>query len=301
MSTKVNRRFGLGMLPFLILLATLCANNRNTPAGDHGQLTAEEVLTKHLMSIGTPENLAAAKTRLVAGSVLFTLRSPGSGQNSGLSILYSERNKSVIAMSFQNADYPAEKFGYDGDKLVVSFLHPGVRSTLGDFIFQRAGIYRDGLFGGVLSTAWPLLNFNGSKVKLEYGGLKKVDGRDAHVLRYVPKTGSDLKVNLFFDAETFQHVRTEYKQVVAAQMSSTAGGVDSSKERERDLHYDLEEQFSDFRVEGKLMLPHTYQIKLKLDRRQGATYLAEWKMAFNKFSFNQPLEPKWFDINAAAN
>jgi hypothetical protein len=67
------------------------------------------------------------------------------------------------------------------------------------------------------------------------------------------------------------------------------------------LHYDLDESFSDFKQEGKLTLPHTYKIKLKLGKRQGATYLADWEMVFTRFSFNQPLEAGWFDVNANAN
>ena len=319
MSIKTNRRLGLGIISLLILFAALSTTTRRGHAGDREKLTAEEVLARHLKSIGTPEDIAAMKTRVVAGTSVFNLRSPGSGQNTGLSILFSEANKSVIAMSFPNAtDYPAEKFGYDGDKLVISYLRPGARSTLGDFIFQRAGIYKDGLFGGTLSTAWALLNLDQSKVKLEYGGIKKVDGREAHVLRYIPKKGSDLKISLFFDAETFQHVRTEYRQLVSAQMGASAPsmgtkptlgtgggaastGVDAPKDQQRELHYDLDETFSDFKQEGKLTLPHTYKIKLKLEKRQGPTYLADWEMVFTKFSFNQPLEAGWFDVNAVAN
>lgn len=318
MSIKANRRLGLGIVSLLILCAALSTTTRRSHAGDKEKLTVEEVVARNLKSIGTPEDIAAAKTRVVAGTAIFNLRSPGSGQNSGLSILFSEANKSVVAMSFQNADYPAEKFGYDGDKLVISYLRPGARSTLGDFVFQRAGIYKDGLFGGTLSTAWALLNLDQSKVKLEYGGTKKVDGREAHVLRYIPKKGSDLKISLFFDAETFQHVRTEYRQLVSAQMGASgpsmgtkptlgtgggaaATGVDAPKDQQRELHYDLDEIFSDFKQEGKLTLPHTYKIKLKLEKRQGPTYLADWEMVFTKFSFNQPLEVGWFDVNATAN
>ncbi len=300
MSIKVNRRLSFGILLLLILFSTLLATSWQAQAGDKEKLTAEDVVVRHLKSIGTPEDLATTKTRIVAGTALFTIRSPGSGQNSGLSILFSEANKSVLAMSFKNADYPAEKFGYDGEKLVISFIRPGVRSTLGDFILQRSAIYKDGLLGGTLSTAWPLLNLDPSKVKLEYGGMKKVDGKEAHVLKYIPKKGSDVKINLFFDAATFQHIRTEYKQVVASQMGA-APSIDASKEQQRDLHYDLEEEFSDFKQEGKLILPHTYKIKLRLEKRQAATYIADWEMVFSKFSFNQPLEVGWFDVNATAN
>lgn len=295
--SMTNRRLSLGIISLLILSSTFSPAGSQAHAGDKAKLTAEEVVARHLKSIATPEDLASIKTRVVAGTSLYTARSPGSGQNSGLSILFSEGNKSVIAMTFANPAYPHEKFGYDGENLVISFVKPGLRSTLGDFIFRRTSIFKDGLVGGTLSTAWPLLNWNNDKARLEYGGTKKIDGRETYVLKYMPRKGSDLKISLYFDGETFQHVRTEYAQTVSAQMGATP---DASKEGQRELRYELEEEFSDFKQEGKLTLPHTYKIKLMMERTSN-TYLADWEMVFSKFSFNQPLEAGWFDVNTAAN
>ncbi|MDQ2936174.1 MAG: hypothetical protein M3R67_01550 [Acidobacteriota bacterium] len=298
MRLKVHHSLGPGTICLLVSLSTSLLVSWNAQAGDKEKLTAEEVVARHLKSIGTPEDLASVKTRVAAGTSVFNLRSPGSGQNSGLSILFSQGNQSVIAMNFKNADYPHEKFGYDGEKLIISYIRPGIRSTLGDFVFQRSAIFKDGLMGGTLSTAWPLLNFDKTIAKLEYAGKKKVDGREVHVLRYSPRKGSDVKISMFFDAETFQHVRTEYDQTVSAQMGRTP---DAAKDQQRDLHYELVEQFSDFKQVGKLVLPHTYKIKLMMERSPAGTYLADWEMNFSKFSFNQPLEAKWFDVNVTSN
>lgn len=294
MTTNRNRKPGFIIVVLLIAVATLATGRWPVRAGDKEKLTVEEVIARHLKSIGAPEDLAAAKTRIVVGTSVFTARSPGSGQNSGLSMLFSEGNKSVVAMSFANPDYPHEKFGYDGENLVISYVKPGTRSTLGDFIFRRTAIFKEGLVGGTLSTAWPLLNWSNDKARLEYGGIKKIDGHDTYVLRYLPRKGSDLKINLYFDAENFQHVRTEYAQTVAPQMGASP---DAAKEGQRELHYMLEEQFADFKQEGKLTLPHSYKIKLMMEGRS-STYLAEWALVLNRFSFNQPLEASWFDVNS---
>ena len=74
--------------------------------------------------------------------------------------------------------------------------------------------------------------------------------------------------------------------------------VDASRTLERELRYELVEEFSDFKKEDKVVLPHNYKIKLSLERRQGGNYLADWEINLTKFSFNQPLEIKWFDVNA---
>jgi len=39
-------------------------------------------------------------------------------------------------------------------------------------------IVKEGLLGGELSTAWALQNLDGNRVKIEYIGLKKVDGHE---------------------------------------------------------------------------------------------------------------------------
>jgi hypothetical protein len=295
MSIKGNRRLGFGIACLLFLAAALSAPSRRGQAADKEKLPVEEIVARHLKSIGRAEDLASIKTRIVVGNSLFTARSPGSGQNSGLSMLFSEGNKSVIAMTFVNPTYPHEKFGYDGEKLVISYTKPGVRSTLGDFIFRRTTIFKEGLMGGTLSTTWPLFNLTKDKARLENAGTKKVEGRETCVLKYVPRKGSDLRISLYFDSETFQHVRTEYAQTVTPQMGASP---DAAKEGLRELHYELAEQFSDYKQEGKLTLPHTYKIKLRMEGT-ATTYLADWEMVFNKFTFNQPLEAGWFDVNAA--
>lgn len=259
------------------------------------KLTAEEVVDKHLKSIGSPSDLASVKTRVIAGTAVLRLRSPGIGQNSGLSLMFSEADKTAIAMNFGNPDYPHEKFGFDGRTVIISYIRPGLRSTLGDFIYQRSAIFKDGLFGGTLSSAWPLLNFDKQKAKLEYAGTKKIDGRQTYELKYHPRKGSDVRISMFFDAETFHHIRTEYEQTVTNQMGASP---DASRTLERELRYQLVEEFSDFRKEDKVVLPHNYKIQLSLERRQGGNYLADWEINLTKFSFNQPLEVKWFDVNA---
>lgn len=290
MNNPVNRiinRFGL--------LLIFCFLTGATSQLYAQKLTAEEVVQKHIQSIGSPNDIAAVKTRVIAGTALLTLKSPGSGQNSGLSLMFSEADKTAIAMNFGNPDYPHEKFGYDGKDVIISYIKPGIRSTLGDFIYQRSGIFKDGLLGGTLSSAWPLLNLDKQKVKLEYAGTKKIDGRQTHELKYYPRKGSDLKISMFFDAETFHHIRTEYEQVVTNQMGAAP---DAPRTFERELRYQMIEEFSGFKKEDKVTLPHTYKIRLSLERRLGGNYIADWEINLSKFSFNQPLEVKWFDVNA---
>src|SRR5258708_21716858 len=77
-------------------------------------------------------------------------------------------------------------------------------------------IFKQGLMGGTLSSAWPLLDLTARGPLLEYVGTKKVDNRLLHELKYLPRGGSDLKIALFFEQDTFRHVRTAYERGIAA-------------------------------------------------------------------------------------
>jgi hypothetical protein len=293
----------LGLLAAASLAAVLLAPSA---ARAQQKMTAEELVAKHLASVGTREALAANKSRLMQGQVTVTLKSGGSGQNTGLSVLFSKGHKSVIAMSFRNPNYPQDKFGFDGQNVSISYIKPGIRSEIGDYIKQREQLMKQGLMGGVLSTNWALASLDEADAKVEFNGTDKLDGKPVYKLRYLPKKGSDIKITMFFDQETFHHVRTEYQQMVSARTAQTLGagrtpnssGVDASKEFQRELRLKMVEDFSDFKEVGGLTLPQTYKISLDLERNQGGRFQADWVIKLEKFDYNQDLKDAWFDVNA---
>lgn len=263
-------------------------------ASSEQKMKAEDVVAKHLESIGTAEARAAIKNRVAVGTLVVSFQTPSVGQTPGRIVLASEGEKNLVGMMFDNVpNYPHEKLGYDGKNVTVSYVRPGARSALGDFLQMHKSIIKQGLVGGALSTAWPLLDLAATKPKLESSGTKKVGERDAFALKYLPRGGSDLEVTLFFDVETFQHVRTEYKRTLAAQMGASVN--DSARQRES--RYRLVEDYSDFRKEGELTLPHRYKITLEITL-PGGSYKAAWDANLAQFGFNQEIDPKSFDVEA---
>ena len=165
----------------------------------------------------------------------------------------------------------------------------GERSNLGDFLSSHTDAVKLGLVGGTLSSAWPLLNPSEQKAKLSYAGTKKINGTPTIEVKFSPKSGSDLQISLFFDQQTYQHLRTEYTRLISAGIGAN---MDASG-RQRATRYRMVEDFSDFRKEGGLMLPHSYKISLDLDT-QGGTFAADWEMKFTQFNFNQTIPPATF-------
>ncbi|HKO97197.1 MAG TPA: hypothetical protein VJU86_09410 [Pyrinomonadaceae bacterium] len=277
---------------FLALLSVMLLGSSSVVQGDQ-KMKAEEVVARHIESLGPVAQLSGIKTRIAVGTVVVNFRTPSVGQAHGRIVMASAGEKHLIGMIFDNSqNYPQEKIGYDAKNVTVSYVRPGLRSTLGDFLETHRSIVKQGLVGGSLTQAWPLLDLESNKFKLENAGTKKVGNREAYALRYVAK-GSELDVTLFFDAETFQHVRTEYKRVVAAEMGKTP----AQSVHQRESRYRMVEDYSEFRKEGELTLPHKYKISLEINL-PGASFQAEWEANLAQFTFNDPIDPKSFDVLA---
>jgi hypothetical protein len=286
------RRFVLSLLIAALVVGTFRSEKAGGTAGQSDKLSVDEIVSKHLDSIGAASARAAGRSRVMGGASQVTFRSRGSAQADGSAVLASDGAKSMVTMKFESSQYPYEKIGYDGSKVTAYQLHPGDYSSLGSFARANPEMFKEGLIGGTLSSAWPLLDLSTRKAKLEYGGTKKVNSRQALEVRYLPRGGSDLKISVFFDADNFQHVRTVYQKTIAAQMGRT---VDESA-RLSETRYQLVEEFSDFKTEGGMTLPHTY--KIHLEQSGSATQISDWVITLVKFFFNQQLETKDFDVSS---
>jgi hypothetical protein len=293
-----------GVTLFLLTLIAVIGLVKRGPAGTAtDKPKAEEIISKHLDSIGTAEARAAGRPRVMVGTTHVTFRARGKAEGDGSCVLASQGEMNMVTMKFGGNDYPYEKIGFDGSKVTANQLGPGVYSNLGSFVRSYPLLLKNGLFGGSLSSAWFPLDLANSKAKLEYGGTKKIDSRQMIEIKYIPRGGSDLKISLFFDAETFQHVRSVYEHQIAAQMSrgglgSRAGGVGREGElsaSQTETRYELVEEFSDFKPEGGLTLPHTY--KIRFSQVGAAAQYSNWVMTLQHFIFDQKMGPKDFDVS----
>lgn len=291
-----------------IFFTTLLALSIPTTGRGQEKLKTEDVISKHLSAIGSTEARSATKSIIALGDAKALTHSTALPEIFGVSQVASEGEKVVLAMVFNSTSYPYEKAGYDGSKMTVALLKTtGGRSALTDFLASQQAIFKEGLIGGTLSSAWPLLNAAAKDAKLSYGGTKKINERLAHEVKYSTKK-SDMKVSLFFDAETFQHVRTEYSYSTSARMgarpssgpiasmstgSTSAAGTDTGSSTLN--RYKLIEEFSDFKPTGQLTLPHTYKLRLTVDAQR--TLLLEWVMNFKQFTFNEKIDESVFNVS----
>ena len=289
-----RRSSEIALMIWLFILAQGVPSSANPSLSATDKITPDELVARHLESIGTAKARASITTRIIVGTSLVIFRTPPPGQATGRAVLASEGLKNLIGMSFPSPIYPREQLGFNGNSFMAAYVTPGVRSVLGSFLMTHALIFRQGLMGGTLSTAWPLLDSTTRNARLEYAGLKKVGNRRLHELRYIVHGGSDLQIALFFEEETFRHVRTDYERVIAASIG-TRSSIDA---KERETRYKMVEEFSNFTTEGELNLPHSYKIKLVVDA-PGGTFNADWEIHLNQFTFNEPIDPNSFTIGAS--
>ena len=269
----------------------------NTPsfAGD-SSLKPEEIVARHLDAIGSSTVRAAAKDRVAPGTATYKIVvgvAGGGGQTEGKTGLVSEGHKLRFMMKFLQTDYRGENLVFNGDAIGVAFATISKsRSPFGSFVATQDVILRDGLLGGVLTTAWPLLDLAGRKAKLTLEGTKKVEGRPAYQLRYEPRKHCEAKIMLYFDQETFRHVRTEYSTSVANNV-----GADITKSSklmpERSM---LEEDFSDFQTADGLTLPTHWVLHFTRELPDGNTTISAWDLKTNEITNNMGLDPRNFEV-----
>jgi hypothetical protein len=279
------------------LLVFQCA----APAVKEPKLKAEELVARHLNSIGTPEARAAVKDRVEDGTAEVTFHLPTSGRLPGTGSIVSAGTKIRIVMAFGSQNYQAEQLVFDGSSVDTGQLQLRQRSVLSDFVYHHDVLLKEGLLCGTMTTAWPLLDLAARQPKLDYIGLKKVAGKQLHELRYrARKDAGDVQISLYFDPESYRHVYSQYRLAVRTRsMGSRARPTMSdpgtaSPADQMETYYKIEEWFDDFRVVDSLNLPHAYRMRFNVEGP--SPFLYEFSINLSKILHNQEVDPTAFVV-----
>jgi len=254
---------------------------------------AEDIVAQHLDSIGTAEARAAIKSLAVQGTLHFRIMIGGGGESSGTWQRLSEQRKSKFVMKFGDNKWWGEQFISDGDKASFAMANSAHQySVLGAFFVGHDSIVREGLLGGELGTGWALQSIDPHRVKLDYVGRKKVDGRELDALEYLSKTNGEMTVKLYFDPETHHHVMTVY----TVERLATIAHTDVANAHQQGLHFILEERFSDFQTDKGITLPRQYDLRYSQELQNGSTTVYDWAMTAEKVLQNPIIPPANFEL-----
>ncbi|MBC7901388.1 MAG: hypothetical protein H7070_15195 [Saprospiraceae bacterium] len=255
-------------------------------------LKTEEIVAKHLESIGTKEKREEINNRLAMGASSFESKLP-SKKTGGKALIVSDGTNLYFIASLASKEYPYEKIGYFNEKISLPFVTSGTRSPLGAFIAEHEKLLSDGLFTGSISNTWALLNWQKNKALIKSAGTKKIDGRKVYVLEYFPKGvgSSEFSIRMFFDTENFRHVRTEYRHDIASK-EDTFGRLG----RQAGVKMRLTEDFGDFKDLDGMTLPHTYTLNYQTDSNSG-TFEYIWGINLTQYMFNRKLDAGFFTFD----
>jgi len=307
----------------IAIMLPCCANPPLSNAA--AEVKLEDILSGYLASLGAPATRAAVKSRVVEGATQFNVLTGGSGKaTDGTAVIVSDGRKFQFMMKFANSNYHGERFICDGNEVsVATATDAQTRSNFGNFVYIQDIVLREGLMGGELSTAWPLLDLEQRKAKLSYDGLKTIDGRQLYEVRYKPKKGQDVEIRLYFDPESFHHVLTLYTLSVRPQMvqggqvsglavpemgagtpnasqqtpiQGTVGADAAQAGAQQETRYRVEERFSQFKTVDGLTLPNHYMIHFTQERQGGNTTILVWDTSATRILENITVNPRNFEV-----
>jgi hypothetical protein len=248
----------------------------------------DELVAKHLNSIGSAEARSAVKSRAAQGTVAFNERISGTVHLDGAATLLSLGPKLKCAFQSNNPQYRGEQFVFDGKAVQVALIDQGSRSALGNFLVNEPEILQGGLFAGTLSMGWPLLVLNAAGAKLKSEGLKKIEGRDLYEVTYVPKKRGgrgELLVHFYFEPDTFQRVMTIYR----LSATTIAGGESDAQASDSGTRTTtVTEMFSDFHSVDGVALPFSWEIRFRVEPSSKAQEFS-WKVSFSSIVHNKLL------------
>lgn len=254
----------------------------------------EEVIAKHLESIGSAQARKNLRSRAVVGGATYRVLVGGTGAADGKFQLASEGSKSDFLFKINANGFLGEQFICDGNKTSVAGTYPDKhRSEFGIFVLDEDVLLREDLLGGVWSSGWPLLDLDARKATIRSEGVKKVDGHDLIAIRYQPKKHTDLDVMLYFDPQTYRHVLSTYRATIS---SSIGLHGDKSSKQQQETRYSLEERFSDFQTLDGLTLPTHYDLRYTAELSNGFTKTVEWEVRATDILNNQAIDPRAFEV-----
>jgi len=264
------------------------------PANIDSELTPEKLIAGHINSIGGPSILSSVKTRAFIGSteVEFVQGMTGS-INNGTASFVSDGNKLQIIMKYGELNYPEEYIAYNGSEVSVGYISPGQRSPLADFFYRFNGVMKKGFVGGTLSLAWPLLDTEEIQSKLKYKKVK-VEGRELHRLEWPMHLLGNIRIKMYFEPDTFRHVRTDYVVRIQEDIAVSTGYDVMSTGIIPESIYTLIERFDQYKTVSGMTLPHKYSIEYSIEG-QGNSFIGHWTINAQKWIFNRIFDEMIFE------
>jgi hypothetical protein len=271
------RKLTLYLSSLLMVISVNSLGARAVAADDKDKLSGPDIIGKYLAAIGGKEALDKIKSRVAIGTAM-----KDSEAAVPVAVMSESPNRVSAIYQFQAFNW---QLTYDGSKSIVRPLLSRANSP----ILQK---YQDMLASGTMFNGISLYNVlsrgDAADVKFEAKGIKKLKGHPAYTVEM--RRGRD-RALLYFDAESFMWVRTDYGSVpLTREMGALNNGIES---KDQETTCDFYVETSDFRLVDGLKLPFKLEIVATaplLRQRNIGTIIA----TFSEYRQNVSIDPKMF-------
>ncbi len=265
---------------FHLILTLLVLSASSLLSADKQTLTAAEIISKHLQAVGGKGALAKFHSRIAIGTV-----KKDDEPETKMAIMSELPNRVSAIFVFSKYDW---QLTYDGTKAFIRPLLPRDFSPIQD---KYQEMLASGLMFNSISLYNALLEDEGSGTKFEAKGMKTIKGRPTYVVDIKRPRGRSAR--LYFDAETFMWVRTDYGR---AQVSKPMGQFtnDIVPHGEDELSVDFYFETSDFRDVDGVKLPFRYEQSVTspiIKQKKVGTISG----TITEYRHNVPIDPKMFE------
>ncbi|MGI8835426.1 MAG: hypothetical protein ACR2H4_02170 [Pyrinomonadaceae bacterium] len=266
-----------GYFPLLLLLLLVASLVTAVGQGEK-KLTADEIISKHLEAIGGREALARFKTRVAVGTVR------KESEPEGPLAVMSEPKRLSVFYGFRDFDV---RMVYDGSN---AFIRPAMPRGIANITDKYHQILASGLMFNDMSLYNLVSASKAGELKLEEKGMKKIGNRPAYIVQVKPLKGSAVK--LYFDAENFMWIRTEYGSAsVSREIGSFTNDIVNQGGSETTVDFYIET--SDFREVDGVKLPFKFvQVVTSPILRQKA--VGTIAGTIREYMHNGDIDPKMF-------
>jgi len=229
--------------------------------------TADEVIEKYLAALGGRATLAKLTSRSMVGTM--TLSTPAGEVPGTIEVLNQQPNKVRTLMNIDLSSI-APAAGqltidqrFDGTSGYVLDSMRGNRDIIGNQLENM----KNAVFPN------PFLNYKEHGVTVELGSKEKINGRDAYVLIFKPKSGSVARQ--FIDAETYLPVKVMLKVDLPE-----VGEVEQTSD------------FSDYREVDGVKIPFGVKVSSSLQNFTISVTKVEHNVKVDEALFSKPASSK---------
>jgi len=247
-------------------------------ADEKPQLSGPDIINKHIQAIGGKEALAKIKSRVAIG-----VAKKDSDASAPMAIMSESPNRVSAIYQFQGFNW---QLSYDGTR---SVFRPTISRAGGVVVHKYEEMLASGTIFNGISLYNTLLAADGDATRFEAKGTKKVKNRNAYVVEMKQKGGQPLR--LYFDAENFMWLRTDYGSVRITKDMQTFTNDITTKDEESTVDFYVET--TDFKDVDGIKLPFKIEIVATspiLKQKNVGTIVA----TINEYRHNITIDPKMF-------